>query len=377
MSDPGVLPQPLPPVPPTRRRDTIALVVAMAVILLLSYLVFRSFLIDIAVAGSVAVLLNPLHVRLTRLLRRQAWASALLLSFACVAALLLPVLTAVTVMGRQAVGFVEWSAPKLQPDELRALIQERLPERYPSLRRIDSNTVSQVVSGALSRLVSGLNQLVQGIVGRLTSALLDFLLFAMLVFFFLRDGPPIRQVIRAISPLSEQQEHDIFEHLGRTVKGVVQAMVLVPLAQGIVAWPAFAMLGVPSPLLWSFGVVLAAFVPILGSPLGWVPAVVYLFLNGATSSATILLVYGVVVISGIDNVVKPMVLRGAAQIHPLLAFLATIGGLLSFGAAGFLVGPVVLSLLLSALRIYTEFINPRRVVAVGAPAPGPIEVATE
>jgi predicted PurR-regulated permease PerM len=364
---------PLPFVPPSRRRHALALIIAMGVILLLSYLVFRPFLIDIAVAGSVALMLYPVHLRLTRTFKGRAWASALLLTAGCLLALLMPIFTAVTIMGRQAVGFVEWSAPKLQPAELQALINERLPERYPWVRRIDSDTVSQVVSGALSRLVSGLNQLVQGLVGRLTSALLDMLMFAMLVFFFLKDGPSIRTVVRDISPLSEGQERDIFEHLGRTVKGVVQAMLLVPLAQGLVAAPAFAFLGVPSPLLWSFGVVLAAFVPILGSPLGWIPAVIYLFFNGASTQALILLVYGIVIISGIDNVVKPMVLRGAAQIHPLLAFLATIGGLLSFGAAGFLIGPMVLSLLLSALKIYTEYINPRRVV----PSPSTIEVATD
>ena len=65
-----------------------------------------------------------------------------------------------------------------------------------------------------------------------------------------------------------------------------------------------------------------------------------------------MLIYGTVVISGIDNVVKPLLLRGTAQIHPLLGFLSILGGVLAFGAFGFLVGPVILSLVLSAMRIY-------------------------
>ncbi len=348
---------------PSRRRHTIALIAVLAIVLVLSFSVFRPFLVDITVAGSVALMLGPVHGRLSRILGGRGSLSALLLALGCVLALLVPILTAVTVMGRQAVGFVEWSAPKLRPAELQALIEERLPERYPWLRQIDSDTVSQVASGALSRLVGGLNRLVQGLVGRFTTAVLDMFLFALLVFFLLRDGPALRRVIRDISPLSETQERDIFDSVGRTVKGVIQAMLLVPLAQGLVAWPAFALLGVPSPLLWAFGVVLAAFVPILGSPLGWLPAVVYLFAQGTSTKAVILLVYGVVIISGIDNVIKPLVLKGAAQLHPLLAFLAILGGLLSFGAAGFLIGPVILSLLLSALRIYSEYLNPRRLIA--------------
>jgi predicted PurR-regulated permease PerM len=126
----------------------------------------------------------------------------------------------------------------------------------------------------------------------------------------------------------------------------------VPIAQGIVAFFGFWMFGVPSPLLWSLMVVFAALIPILGSPLAWVPAALFLFYEGETGRAIGLLIYGVVLISGTDNVVKPLILKGAAQIHMLLAFLSILGGVFAFGAKGLIVGPVVLSLVLSAYRIY-------------------------
>ena len=114
----------------------------------------------------------------------------------------------------------------------------------------------------------------------------------------------------------------------------------------------FWMFGVPAPLLWSAMVVFAALIPLLGSPLAWVPAALYLFYDGETGRAIGLLLYGVVLISGIDNVVKPLILKGAAQIHMLLGFLSILGGLFAFGPKGLIVGPVVLSLVLSAYRIY-------------------------
>src|SRR5262249_59814122 len=89
-----------------------------------------------------------------------------------------------------------------------------------------------------------------------------------------------------------------------------------------------------------------------GSPVGWVPAVVYLYFDGRTWPAVGLFLFGLLLISGIDNVVKPLILRGGAQIHPLLGFLAILGGVLAFGFHGFLIGPVILSLVLSAIRIY-------------------------
>jgi len=98
------------------------------------------------------------------------------------------------------------------------------------------------------------------------------------------------------------------------------------------------------------GVLGAATVPLVGSPLGWMPACVYLALKGTTGPALGLLVYCTVVVSGSDNVIKPLLLRGSARIHPLLGFLSIIGGVLAFGVFGFLIGPVVLSLPEDMLR---------------------------
>ncbi len=95
----------------------------------------------------------------------------------------------------------------------------------------------------------------------------------------------------------------------------------------------------------------------------------YLFVQGQTGPAVGLLVYSTVIVSGSDNVIKPMLLRGSARIHPLLGFLSIIGGVLAFGVFGFLIGPVVLSLILSAIRIYR--LDVLRVAVAGAPAATP------
>jgi predicted PurR-regulated permease PerM len=173
-----------------------------------------------------------------------------------------------------------------------------------------------------------------------------------MLFFLLRDGAEIREAVRGISPLTRGQELEIVDHLTRTVKGILQSMVLVPLAQGVVALIGFWAFGVPAPLLWSLMVVFAALIPIVGSPLAWVPAGLYLMYEGSMAKGLGLLLYGAVLISGIDNVIKPLILKGAAQIHMLLAFLSILGGVFAFGPKGLIVGPIVLSLVLSAYRIY-------------------------
>jgi predicted PurR-regulated permease PerM len=339
-----------------RQRDAFApLLYALVVILVLAFLVFRPFLLTFTVAASVALLLAPLQASLGQALGRRSGLAASILVLITTAAILVPVLTSFFVLGTQAVTFFAWITPHLQPEELEKVLKETLPARIPALRRWlerGQDQLMPLVSLSLSQLASAASALVQQLVAGFTTAAFELGLFLFMLFFLLRDGGRLRAELRQVSPFSEAQEAQIFDHLGKTVKGVLQAMVVVPLAQGSLAAIGFWVFGVPSPVPWGVAVVLAAMVPILGSPLGWVPACVYLFLYSATWQWVGMLIFGIVVISGIDNVIKPLLLKGAADIHPMLGFLSILGGVLAFGFFGLLVGPVILSLVLSAFRIY-------------------------
>jgi predicted PurR-regulated permease PerM len=155
-----------------------------------------------------------------------------------------------------------------------------------------------------------------------------------------------------VSPFSRAQEEDMVRHLSATVRAGMLALVLVPVAEALTAVVGFAIFGVPSPVLWAAMVGFAGLIPVVGTPLAWVPAGLYLLATGPAWRGVGLLIYGVVVIGMVGNIVKPLVLRGGARIHPLLGFLCILGGIFAFGPAGLIVGPVILSLTMSAVRIY-------------------------
>src|SRR5262245_18184742 len=352
-----------------RRRDVLTpLLAALALILLLAWVVFRPFLLDLAVALAMAVLLAPVQARLTRALGgRRGLASALIVLLTTIL-IVVPVLTSLVILSKQALAFFGWAFPHLDPDEVRRFYTETLPARFPALREWILRTQGQLAplfSTALTQVVSAANAGLQGLVGGLARMLFDLLIFLTALFFLLKDGPRLKAELRPISPFTEAQEHLVFDHLDKTVKASLQAMIMVPLLQGVVAGVGFVRFGVPSPIVWGTVVILAAMVPVLGSPLGWVPAIVYVFLGGRTWAAVGLFVYSLVLVSGIDNVVKPLILRGGAQIHPLLGFLSILGGILAFGFHGFLIGPAILSLVLSAIRIYR--LDVMRGISVGQP----------
>ena len=330
----------------------------------LAFVVFRPFFLIFTVSASVALLLAPMHRRLSIRCGSRPSVAAGLLATLVTLVILVPVVAVAGIVGSEAATFFEWARPHLQPRALKDILTEIVANRVPWLgewMRADQQGLSQLLSSALASLAQGLNFLVQTTASGLTTAVFQLGLFVLMLFFLLRDGATLRLWLREISPLSEVQERAMLDHLRRTVKGVLLAMLVVPLAQGIVAWPGFALFGVPAPLLWSVFVVLAALIPILGSPLGWVPAVIYLFLTGAGWRWVAMLLYGIFAISTIDNLIKPLLLREAARIHPLLGFLAILGGALAFGPMGFLIGPVILSLVISAVTIYrSDILRPAR-----------------
>jgi predicted PurR-regulated permease PerM len=344
----------MPQHPPTNWRVQAPLLVFLAVSLTLAFVVFRFFLLTFAVAASVALLLSRLQDNLSRRLGgRDGLAAALLVTF-CTVVILIPVSLYGVLIGQQAQGFLEWLRPHLEPHEWDRFWREVVPQRSPKIAAMmrQFGWEAPPLTAGIARASAAANHYVQVFLTGVAAVALDLVIFLMMLFFLLRDGDDLREGLRGISPFTRGQESEVLEHLGNTVKAVLQAMLIVPLIQGLVAFFGFWAFGLPSPLLWAVMVVFAALIPILGSPLGWIPAALYFLAGGDMNRALGMTAYGVFVISMVDNIVKPIILRGSAQIHTMLGFLSIMGGLLAFGPKGLIVGPVVLSLVLSAYRIY-------------------------
>jgi predicted PurR-regulated permease PerM len=349
-----------------RRPYLVFLAVAVAV----NLWIFRHFLVTLATAASVVVLLSPLFERLATYLGGRRSLAAGLGTALVALVILLPLSAYGAIVARQAVGIYEWLHLPLTPEGISELWSRELPERYPWLRWMQERLGATSIDGALTLVVpalanvaGGANRLLQSALTGITAAVLHLILFLLAMFFLLRDGKRFAAEVVGLTPFSGAEREEMLGSVGRTVKGVLYSMVVVPLAQGLLAIVGFWLFGLPSPFFWGTVLILSAPIPGFGAPLVWVPAALYVLFAVSFWKGIGLVLYGTLVISLIDNVIKPLLLHGTARIHTFLAFLSLVGGLLTFGPPGFLLGPVALSLLQSMARLRPPPGSPRSELA--------------
>jgi predicted PurR-regulated permease PerM len=174
-----------------------------------------------------------------------------------------------------------------------------------------------------------------------------------MVFYFLVEGTAIVHKLKYLAPLRTHQEDILIDSLQRVARAVLFGSVLIAVLQGLTGALGLYIVGIP-PLFWGSMMGLAAFIPVLGTGLVWIPATMYMFFFGNWDWAVFLLLWNVLVVTNIDTILRPMLMRKAAQVSPFYIFLSILGGIHAFGALGIFYGPLILSFLMVMLKIYSE-----------------------
>lgn len=179
-----------------------------------------------------------------------------------------------------------------------------------------------------------------------------FCLIFYLLFFFLRDRRAALQSIRSLSPLSEAEMDQLFGRVDDTIYAMIYGTLAVSSVQGLLGGLMFWWLGLSAPLLWGVVMALLAVVPVLGAFVVWFPAALFLVLEGSWERALILILWGMIVIGTVDNLLRPILVGKRLKFHTVLAFLSVVGGLMLFGAAGLILGPVALTVTTELLKVW-------------------------
>jgi predicted PurR-regulated permease PerM len=344
----------MPPGPPEPRWDSPAhirallMMAATAVGIVLCYRLVAPFVPAIAGALALAVLVAPLHRWLERRLSRGNAAA-----FASVCVAIAVVGVPLLLVASRVIDEAIRGASALQA-LLASGSWRRLFEQHALLAPIGQWIDRQVdLAGAVAPAATWMHTGASFLQGSLAQAIAAVVTFYFL-FYMLRDRAAAMAALRALSPLSAADMGRLFDDVVDTVHATVYGTLVVACVQGALGGLMFWWLGLPQPLLWGIVMGMLAVVPVLGAFVIWVPAAIFLALDGHLGKALLLSAWGSLVVGGIDNLLYPMVVGRRLKMHTLVAFVAIVGGLLVFGPAGLILGPVVFAITRLLLEIWSR-----------------------
>lgn len=223
---------------------------------------------------------------------------------------------------------------------------------YPE--QVDTGAARDIVEEVTPSVRAQLANWIPVAISSAADLLLGLVVTVAVAYYALLDGEAAIDRLREASPMRGGVEEKLLDEAKDTVDGVVWGLILTAVVQGGLGFVAFSATGIPSPFFWSFAMAVLSFIQVVGALAIWGPAAIYLLASGQTLAGIGLLLWGILVISSVDNVVKPMAIGRSSALHPLLAFVGVLGGLAGFGLMGFLLGPLVLSLLVVVLRAFAQ-----------------------
>ena len=349
-----VAPMPASRAPPvthaTQGRLMLGILGALTVVgVVLCYRLASPFLPALTWAVALAVVARPVHQRIVRKLERPTIAA--IISVALVTAVIvLPLGFAAQQLAQEAIGIFHSLQADGGESSWKALI-ERAGKFGPLLEWIDRQVSLRGQLETFSQFaLAGLKTAWSISVGVVVGGLITL----FFLFYFFRDGRRLMNSVCSFLPLSPEECGRMLDRIDDTIHAIIFGSLGVALIQGSLGGLMFWFLDLPSPLVWSAVMCVCAVLPVFGAALVWVPAVLYLWVTGETMSAMILLAWGAVVVSLIDNVLYPVLVKNQLRLHTVPVFVAIVGGIVVFGAAGLILGPVVLAVTKVLLGVWGD-----------------------
>lgn len=337
----------------TQHVRALVLIGATTLGLYLSYRMTAPFLPAIAGAFALAVVFMPLQRwlanKLSRFNQRFAESTAAMIAVLAIAAIVVvPAIFVAQRLALQALSGAELIQARVESGEWQQALAVQ-----PTIASIAKSIEAQVDLPGASRAFTGWLSSSAG--SLLRSSMVQVVSFALtfyLLFFFLRDRDSALSALRALSPLTYKEMDHLYQRITDTVYATVFGTLAVAGVQGLLGGFMFWCLGLPAAFLWGLVMALLAVVPVLGSFIVWVPAALFLALEGSWGKALTLALWGLLVVGTVDNLMRPVLVGARLKQHTVLAFLSVVGGLWVFGASGLIVGPLVLTVTMVLLEVW-------------------------
>ncbi len=306
-----------------------------------------------------AIIFFPIHKRLERSLGGRSTIAALLTVLLCICLVILPALAILASLIQEGTSLYQRiSSNEIDLNAYMLRLQDALPSfietwltslklgGFAELRaRLSSGALEAGQSIAASVLSFGQNTL---------QFFISMGLMLYLLFFLFRDGAALGKTLRQSIPLSDDYTQQFLDKFAAVVRATVRGNVIIAVIQGAIGGFSFWALGIEAALLWGVIMTFLSMLPAVGAALVWVPAAIWLFLIGAWVKGVIMVAIGALIIGLIDNLLRPPLVGQGTRLPDYVVLISTVGGISLFGLSGFVIGPLIAALFISAWSLFTQ-----------------------
>ncbi|MFO7713929.1 AI-2E family transporter [Desulfosarcina sp.] len=338
------------------RSNNFVVVVLVVFISAVFVSMIRSFLMAIFLAGIFAAITRPIYLWIETGLRGRRSLASILTLLLIIFVVVVPLGLLTGVVTGQAIKVSQSAVPwvKEQLNQPGAFTQ--LMSTIPYYDQIAPH--SELILKKAGELVGGIGQF---LVNNLSSAAVGAVNFLLMLFvwiycmyFFLMDGEKLLEKILYYLPLQDHDEQQMLERFTSVTRATLKGTAVIGILQGGLTGLAFWAVGIPSATFWSVIMVVLSVIPSVGTAIVWVPAVIILGFGGAVGKAVGLFVFCALVVGSLDNLLRPILVGKDTQMHELLIFFGTMGGIFMFGMIGVIIGPIIAALFVTTWEIYGQ-----------------------
>jgi predicted PurR-regulated permease PerM len=320
--------------------------VAISIFFVLSVFILSPFLITLALALIGAIILGPVCKKITRVSFGNKSVGAIITILLFYIIIFIPVSLVSFQLFKEAQGvYASLDTPNApNVTVINRIINDNLNSIIPN----SDLRIEKYIGGFSSWIVSNLGNFFAGTF----DIFLKILLATIALFFLLKDGEKFKKNIKDLSPISDEAYEYLTKSIETAVKSVVFGSIIIAVVQGVVSGIGMSIFGIPNATLWGTISIIAAFIPGIGTGIVFLPIIIYAFFYGTLFQAIGLLLWALIIVNVIDNLLRPLIMHKSVGIHPLFILFSVLGGISFIGPTGFIIGPLVLSVLFALIRVY-------------------------
>ncbi|KJS05976.1 MAG: membrane protein [Gammaproteobacteria bacterium BRH_c0] len=349
-----------PDTPPGSKLEQRTFLLLLLIVTGLFFYLLKPFFAPVFWACAISVLFYPVQERLLRRWGDRPNLIALATLLLCVVLVVIPVLLILTSFVQEGANlYQKIESGEIKPDTIVDRIRSALPSLQIVLDRLgmDMESLKQRASDSALAASSFVAKNAFSLGQSTFQFFLSLGLMLYMLFFLLRDGSRLVQLIARALPLGDERERLLFQKFSEVTRATVKGSLVVAIVQGALGGLIFWILDIPAPILWAVVMAALSLIPAVGAGLVWLPFSIYLFAVGDLTSAIILVLYGFLVIGLADNLLRPILVGRDTKLPDWLVLLSTLGGLVMFGINGFVIGPLIAAVFIVFWQIFSRDFN--------------------